>query len=134
MAAKKQYSIDVGQEILTLGLCNSIGALFQSCTLTLPPRARVHTLCSLCDSRLAAPDPVAGSLSRTAVNYESGSRTPLSSLLAALVIGLTLLLFTRLFYYAPMCVLASIVISAVFALIDYEEPLFLYRVRLPPLP
>jgi sulfate transporter 4 len=45
--------------------------------------------------------------------------------------GLTLLLFTRLFYYAPMCVLASIVISAVFSLVDYEEPLFLYKVAIP---
>lgn len=46
---------------------------------------------------------------------------------AALIIALTLLFLTPLFYYLPKAVLAAIVMVAVFGLIDWEEARYLWR-------
>lgn len=75
-----------------------------------------------------ATDPVAGSLSRTALAYQSGSKTQMTSFFTALLIGATLLFLTSLLYHTPNCVLAAIVISAATVLIDVNEPLFLWRI------
>lgn len=102
-AAKRQYHISVGQELLALGVCNLGGAFFQAF-------------------------PVTGSLSRSAVNFQAGSRSPLSSLFTAGLISLTLLFLTPAFRYTPLFVLASIVVSAAVLLIDYEEVIFLFKI------
>lgn len=63
------------------------------------------------------------------MNYLSGIKTQLSSLVVTFMIGATLLWLTNLFYYTPSCVLAAIVISAALSLIDVAEPIYLIRVR-----
>ncbi len=72
---------------------------------------------------------VGGSPSRTAANVFAGARTQLASLFTALTIALTLLFFTPLFYYLPQAALAAIVIMAVTGLVDFREPIRLWRIR-----
>jgi len=62
--------------------------------------------------------PVAGGVSRSGVNYSSGAKTQLSSLVTALIVVFTIMFFAPLFYFLPVSVLASIVCVAVFRLID----------------
>ena len=65
--------------------------------------------------------PVAGSFSRSSVNFSAGGRTPISSLVCALVIILTLLFFANIFRTLPNAVLAAIVITSVFGLLDFSK-------------
>lgn len=100
-AKHKDYQIDPNQELIAIGSANIIGAFFQSYSTT-------------------------AGLSRSAVNDQAGAKTPLASLVSALLMILTLLFFTPLFYYLPQTVLASIIMVAVFGLIDikYAKRLF----------
>lgn len=71
--------------------------------------------------------PVAGSFSRTMVNFTSGARTQLASIVAAVAIGLTLLLFTPWFERLPKAALAAIIVIAVVPLIDVKSVRALWR-------
>lgn len=71
--------------------------------------------------------PSTGSFSRTAINVQSGAKTGLSSIFAAIFIGLTLIFFSHWFYYLPEPILAAIVIASVFSLIDYKEAKSLFK-------
>lgn len=62
--------------------------------------------------------PIAGGLSRTAVNAQAGARTGMAGVITALAVVLTLLLLTPAFYYLPKSVLAAIIASAVAGLVD----------------
>jgi sulfate permease, SulP family len=104
IAAKEKYKIDSDQELKALGLAN-ISAAFSSGF------------------------PVAGSFSRTAVNYQSGARTQFASIVTALAIVATLLFLTPLFYYLPNAALAAIIIVAVYRLLDFEAARRIFRVR-----
>src|SRR5699024_12412306 len=72
--------------------------------------------------------PVTGSLSRTAVNDDSGTKTQVSSIFTAIFILLTLISFTTLFYYLPQTILGAIIVVAVFGLIDLKEVKYLFIV------
>lgn len=98
------YEINPNQELIALGLSNIIGSLFQSY-------------------------PTTGGFSRTAVNDQAGAKTGIAALLSALLVGLTLLFLTPLFYYLPNSVLAAIIMVAVFGLIDFKYPLHLFYKR-----
>ena len=100
---KKDYSINPNQELLALGTSNIIGSLFQSY-------------------------PTTGGFSRTAVNDQAGASSGLASIISAFVVGLTLLFLTPLFYYLPNTILASIIMVAVFKLIDFYSPKRLWKV------
>jgi sulfate permease, SulP family len=104
IAQKHRYEVDSNQELVALGSANIAGAFFGS-------------------------HPVTGGFSRTAVNDQAGARTPAAAILTAAVIGLTLLLFTPLFYYLPRAVLAAIIITAVFGLVDFREAKHLWKVE-----
>ncbi len=101
-AAKHKASIDPSQELTALGLANLVGSFFHAY-------------------------PTTGGFSRTAVNDQAGSKTPLSSIISALIVGLTLLFLTPLFTSLPSALLASIVMVAVFGLIDLKEIRFLWK-------
>ncbi len=62
--------------------------------------------------------PVTSGLGRAVVNDQAGSKTPLSSLFAALALMVVLLFATSLFAPLPQAVLAAIVIQAAIPLID----------------
>ena len=104
IAAKEKYKIDSNQELKALGLAN-LGAAFFSGF------------------------PVAGSFSRTAVQYQSGARTQLASIITALMILATLLFLTPLFYYLPNAALAAIIMVAVYRLLDFEEARRVFKIR-----
>ncbi|MCH8232926.1 MAG: solute carrier family 26 protein [Bacteroidetes bacterium] len=101
-ARHKGYEVDSNQELIGLGLANIGGSFFQSF-------------------------PVTGGFSRTAVNDQAGARTGMASVISALLIILTLLFLTPLFYYLPKAILASVILVAVFGLIDVKEAGYLWK-------
>jgi len=98
----KDYKVDPNQELIALGASNLGGSLFQSY-------------------------PVTGGFSRTAVNDQSGAKTGLASIISASLIFLTLLFLTPMFYHLPNALLASVIMVAVFGLIDVREPIELWN-------
>lgn len=103
-ASRHRYEVDANKELVGLGLANIFGAFFRAY-------------------------PTTGGFSRTAVNDQAGARTNLAAIFSAIVIALTLLLLTPLFYYMPNAVLAAIVMVAVASLIDLEEARTLWQVN-----
>lgn len=71
---------------------------------------------------------VAGSFSRSAVNYMAGCQTAVSNIIMSFIVFLTLLFITPLFKYTPNAILASIIISAVINLIDYEAAILIWKI------
>ena len=63
--------------------------------------------------------PVCGGFSRSVVNFSAGANTQFAAILTALLIGLSVLFFTPLFYFLPQLVLAAIIVVAVLGLIDF---------------
>jgi len=100
----KEDTIDANQELVAIGTSNMVGSLFQSY-------------------------PVTGSFSRSAVNYEVGAKTQLSSIFVLLLVVVTLLFLTPLFYYLPKAVFASIIMVSVLGLIDFTYPKSLWKHR-----
>ena len=102
-AAKHGYSLDVRQEFLGLGADNLAVAFGHGY-------------------------PVAGGLSQSAVNDTAGARTPLALLFCSLTLALCLLFFTELLTNLPKAVLAGIVITAVYKLVDVRALLRMWKV------
>ena len=71
--------------------------------------------------------PTTGGFSRSAVNDQAGAKTNLAAIFSAILIGLTLLFLTPLFYYLPKAILGAIIMVAVFGLIDWKYPVFLWK-------
>ncbi|XP_022953300.1 sulfate transporter 3.1-like isoform X1 [Cucurbita moschata] len=99
----KHYNIDGNKEMVAIGTMNMVGSCF-SCYLTTGP------------------------FSRSAVNYNAGCKTAVSNVVMAIAVMLTLLFLTPLFYYTPIVVLSSIIISAMLGLIDYDAAIHLWKV------
>jgi SulP family sulfate permease len=104
VAADQRYKINSNRELVGLGCANLA-------------------------SGVCGGYPVAGSLSRTAVNAANGAQSQLSSLFTAALLALVLVALTPLFYYTPQVCLAVIIISALMSLIDIDEPRRLWRVN-----
>lgn len=101
-ARHKTYKVVPNQELLALGMANIGGAFFQSF-------------------------PTTGGFSRTAVNDQAGAKTGMASLISAGLILITLLFLTPLFYYLPKAILAAVIVVAVAGLVDFKEPLHLWK-------
>lgn len=101
-AAKRKQDINPNQELVGLGLAN-LGAA------------------------LSASFPVTGGFSRSVVNVSAGAKTPMTGILTGLLMLVTLLFFTPLFYYLPTAVLASSIIISILQLIEFKNLLRLYR-------
>jgi SulP family sulfate permease len=71
--------------------------------------------------------PVPGGFSRSVVNSNAGAKTGVSSAIAAMLIGATLLFLTPLFYYLPQTVLAAVILVAVSGLLDFRAVKTLWR-------
>ncbi|MEM7365737.1 MAG: SulP family inorganic anion transporter, partial [Pseudomonadota bacterium] len=93
MASRRREKIDPNQELIGLGFANSCASVMGGF-------------------------PVAGSFARTVVNDGAGAQTPLASLVTAVLVIMTLLLFGALFYYLPKGVLSAIVVVSAIQLID----------------
>ena len=98
----QNYNIRPNQELFALGISKMVGSFFQAI-------------------------PSSGSFSRSAVNDAAGAKSGFASVVAALIVGLTLLFFTPLFYYLPKAVLAGIILLAVKSLFDWQEALHLWH-------
>nr|CBK55658.1 sulphate transporter [Astragalus bisulcatus] len=102
-ASIKGYHLDGNKEMLAMG-CMNIAGSFSSCYVA------------------------TGSFSRTAVNFSAGCKTSVSNIVMAITVILCLKLFTRLLYYTPMAILASIILSALPGLIDIREACYIWKV------
>ncbi|MEL6924257.1 MAG: solute carrier family 26 protein [Bacteroidota bacterium] len=101
-----EYNIHPNQELIALGLSKIFGSFFQAL-------------------------PTSGSFSRSAVNEDNGARSGIASLVTALLVGLTLLFLTPLFYYLPQAVLAGIILLAVKGLFDWQGAMELWKTDRP---
>ena len=73
--------------------------------------------------------PVAGGLSRTAVNAEAGAQSKIAGVMTAGIVALTLAFFTDLLRFVPKASLGAIILMAVLNLIDLREPKRLWRIK-----
>jgi sulfate transporter 4 len=104
LAAKHKYEVSPTTELFALGVANVLGSMTSSY-------------------------PVTGSFSRSAVNNQVGAQTQLAGLITGLLLLVTLLVLTPLFYFLPKFALAAIVISSVTNLVDYKEAIHLLKVK-----
>ena len=95
-ASRNHYRIDANQEMLALGLGNIMAGLTQSL-------------------------PVNGSGSRTAAAESAGSRTQVTSIVAAGMVACVLLFLTGLLYSLPSAALGGILLAAAWSLCDFQE-------------
>jgi SulP family sulfate permease len=95
LASKRRQKVNANQELLALGAAN-LGAM------------------------LTGGYPVTGGLSRSVVNFEAGANSGLASMITAVLIALTVIFLTPVFYFLPQASLAAIVIVAVAGLIDVK--------------
>jgi SulP family sulfate permease len=102
-AAKHGYRLDVRQEFLGLGAANFAAALGHGY-------------------------PVAGGLSQSAVNDQAGARTPLALVFCSVTLALCLLFFTGLLTNLPKAVLAAIVFTAVYRLVDLRALVRMWQI------
>ncbi len=73
--------------------------------------------------------PAGGSFSRSSLNFALGAKTPLASVIAGGLVGLTLMYIAPYFYYLPKAALSAIVLSAVINLIKPWEIIRLYKIN-----
>lgn len=104
LAAQSREKLDPNQELIGQGLANIVGSLFQSYV-------------------------VSGSFSRSAVAAKAGARTGFFAIISAIGVVLVMLFMTHYFYHLPQPVLAAIVMSAVFSLIDFKSLRHSWNVR-----
>jgi SulP family sulfate permease len=72
--------------------------------------------------------PVAGGLSQSAVNDKAGARTPAALVFASITLALCLLFLTGLLENLPKAVLAAVVLTAIYGLLDFPALLYMWRV------
>ena len=95
LAAKRREQIELDQELIGLGAAN-IAVSF------------------------TGGFPVCGGFSRSVVNFDAGAATPAAGLMTAVLIASVALLFTPVLYWLPKVALASIILVAVYPLLDFS--------------
>ena len=90
------------QELFALGISKFVGAFFQSLVTS-------------------------GSFTRSAINDDADAKTGAASIITAILIGLTLIFLTPIFYYLPEAILAAIILVAVKGLFDIKEAIHLWQ-------
>ena len=104
MAVKTRQRLNADQELIGQGLSNITSSVFQGYA-------------------------VSGSFSRSAVNIDSGAVTGFSSIVTAILIGITLLFLTPLLYYLPQATLAAVIILAVASLVRIQAFKNIWRIQ-----
>ncbi len=103
LAGMRQEKVDANRELFALGLAD-VGAAF------------------------TGGFPVTGGFSRSLVNFSSGVKSPVGSIITALLVAFSLVFLTPFFYYIPNAVLAAVIVVAVVRLIDVHAPFKLWQV------
>ncbi|KAM0748675.1 sulfate permease [Meredithblackwellia eburnea MCA 4105] len=93
------YKIDPNQELIAIGVTNTIGTLFNAY-------------------------PATGSFSRTAIKSKAGVRTPLAGWITGIVVLIALYALTGTFYWIPNAALSAVIIHAVGDLIASPKQLY----------
>ncbi len=96
VATKSEQRIDSNQEFIGQGLSNIVGSFFSSYAAS-------------------------GSFTRTGVNYNSGAKTPMAAVFAAVSLALILLLIAPLTAYLPIPAMAGILLLVAYSLIDMHH-------------
>ncbi|CAC9606186.1 Sulfate permease [uncultured Gammaproteobacteria bacterium] len=104
MAAQTKQRLDADQELMGQGLANVVSSFFQGYA-------------------------VSGSFSRSAVNISAGAITGFSSVVTAVIVGITLLFLTPLLYHLPQATLAAVIIMAVINLIKFAPIMHAWKVE-----
>ena len=104
ISAQTKQRVNVNQEFIGQGLANLIGSFFQSY-------------------------PVAGSFSRTAINFAAGGKTGISSVISSVIVVIALLFLTSLLTFIPRAALGALVISAVLLLFHPREVFKLWKMN-----
>jgi SulP family sulfate permease len=94
-AAKRRERIDPNQEAIGLGLANLA-------------------------SGISGAFPLFASLSRSAVSFNAGARTPAAGAFGAIGVAITAVFFTSALYFLPIATLAAMIMLAVTSLIDID--------------
>ncbi|RUM80737.1 MAG: sodium-independent anion transporter [Candidatus Thioglobus sp.] len=104
MAAQTKQRLDADQELMGQGLANVVSSFFQGYA-------------------------VSGSFSRSAVNISAGAVTGFSSVVTAVIVGITLVFLTPLLYHLPQATLAAVIIMAVINLIKFAPIIHAWKVE-----
>lgn len=99
IAYQTQQKIDYNRQIMAEGLANLAGGFFQSL-------------------------PGSGSLSRSAINFQSGARTRFSGIVSAATVATALLLFAPLLRYVPQPALAGLLLVTAARLVDFKRLIY----------
>lgn len=95
------YKINPNQELIAIGVANTIGSVFHAY-------------------------PATGSFSRSALQSKSGVRTPASGVAAAIVVIVALYGLTPAFYWIPTAALSAVIIHAVADLVASPAQVYKY--------
>jgi len=95
-ASKFNYKVNADQELIALGAANTGAGISQGFV-------------------------VDGSLSKTSASVEAGAKSQMVSIIAAVIILITIVALTPLFYSLPEATLGAIVIHAVWHLINFKK-------------
>jgi sulfate permease, SulP family len=104
MAGRNGDKVDANRELMSIGMANMASSFFHS--------------------YLAA-----GSLSKTSVSYQAGSKSQLSGVFAVIAVILTLLFLTPYLYYVPVACLGAIIMVAAYHLFEYKTIKRTFRIR-----
>ncbi|KAG1945933.1 sodium-independent sulfate anion transporter [Pimephales promelas] len=102
--SQNNYRIDANQELFAIGLTNIMGSFVSAY-------------------------PVTGSFGRTAVNSQTGVRTPAGGIVTGVIVLLSLAFLMPLFFFIPKASLAAVIICAVSPMMDFRVPVQLWRVK-----
>lgn len=104
LASQTGHRVDANREFSALGVANLLAGLFGGY-------------------------PVAGGLSRTAVNADAGAKTKTAGVITAVAVLVSLLWLTPLLYPIPRAALGAIIVMAVLGLFDWREAVSLWRIN-----
>ena len=96
VATRSNQRIDANQEFIGQGMSNIVGSFFSSYAGS-------------------------GSFTRSGLNYESGAKTPLSAIFAALLLMLIVLLIAPLTAYLPIAAMGGVILLVAYNLVDVHH-------------
>ena len=96
IAVKSNQELDANREFAGQGLSNIVGSFFKCYAGS-------------------------GSFTRSGVNYESGARTPMAAVFAAIFLFIILLFVAPLFAFVPIPAMAGVIMLVAWKLIDFKE-------------
>lgn len=104
LATKSREKLDPNQELIGQGLANIVGSFFHSYV-------------------------VSGSFSRSAVAAKVGAKTGMYAIFSAAAVVIVMLFLTEYLYHLPKAILAVIVMTAVFGLINIQAMVQAWKAR-----